>query len=277
MRPTTGFSLSPGGLLLPYHVGALEALEYNQQLLDTTPIAGSSAGAIAVAANACGVSGPQVLESTAKISDECEAQGGTKGRLLGHLRSALNELLSEEELERLQDRPGSVTVAYQQVLPLYRSVHQSTFEDVEDLINAVCHSSTFPFFTTNWPAALDTSSRGPRLVMDGFFAVPRERFGCPDFEVAGVEKVNREVLISVFPQEKIGLEACGPENCISPAYQEGVGQMENLLRLATQSATRKEYAEIYEAGYKDAERWCLEHAQSMPSLDRTESESSVLN
>ena len=40
-----GYSLSPGGLLLPYHLGALDALQYHHFLDDTTPIAGSSAGA----------------------------------------------------------------------------------------------------------------------------------------------------------------------------------------------------------------------------------------
>lgn len=39
-----GYSLSPGGLLLPYHLGALDALQYCRFLDDTTPIAGSSAG-----------------------------------------------------------------------------------------------------------------------------------------------------------------------------------------------------------------------------------------
>lgn len=39
-----GYSLSPGGLLLPYHLGVLDALKYHRFLDDTSPIAGSSAG-----------------------------------------------------------------------------------------------------------------------------------------------------------------------------------------------------------------------------------------
>lgn len=263
---TTGFSLSPGGLLLPYHIGALEALEYNQQLTATTPIAGSSAGSIAVAAHGCGIDGPRVMEATAQIADECQAQGGTRGRLLPKLRNALDGLVTPEAFEQLQNRPGSVTVAYRQVLPRYRSMHQNEFEDKADLVNAICHSSTFPFFTTNWPVALDTSKRIPRLAMDGFFAVPRERFGCPDFEQAGVT-VDRTVMISVFPQDRIGMDACQVEDCISPQSRPGLGQMENLLRLATQAATRKEYAQVYEAGYQDAEQWCRNHAEAKASVD----------
>jgi hypothetical protein len=45
-----GFSLSPGGLLLPYHLGVLDALQYHSFLDDTTPIAGSSAGTCIVVA-----------------------------------------------------------------------------------------------------------------------------------------------------------------------------------------------------------------------------------
>lgn len=68
---TTGFSLSPGGLLLPYHMGVLEAMEYNQVLTVDSPLAGASAGGIAVAAHACGISGPQVLEATVAIAEDC--------------------------------------------------------------------------------------------------------------------------------------------------------------------------------------------------------------
>jgi hypothetical protein len=260
--PTTGFSFSPGGLLLPYHVGALEALVHNDQITPQTPLAGSSAGSIAVAAHACGVDGPQVLATTAKIAQACAAQGGARGRLLGPLRAALNEIIQEEEYQRFVDRPGAVAVAYQEVLPFFRSRHQAVFEDRDDLVNAICHSSSFPFFTSNWPCVLDTSQRIPRLVVDGFFAVPRERFGCPDFElVPGATQVDRTVMISVFPRDKIQMNACAPQDCISPE-DKGDGQLQNLLKLATQSATRQEYAAIYEAGWKDAERWCQEHANS---------------
>lgn len=247
---------------MPYHIGALEALTYNGQIQPDTPIAGSSAGSIAVAAHACGVSGPKVLEATIQIAEECEALGGARGRLLPRLRAALEELLDDVEFERLQARPGDVAIAYQEVLPLYRSRHQTTFADKTDLVNAICHSSTFPFFTTNWPVALDTSSRVPRLVMDGFFAVPRERFGCPDFELAGVD-VDRTVMISVFPKDTIKLNAASERDCISPPHKGGK-QLETLFRIATKSTTtRKEYNDIYEAGWKDAERWCSrDHADA---------------
>lgn len=267
---STGFSFSPGGLLLPYHVGALEALVHHQQVTPETPLAGSSAGSIAVAAHACGLDGSQVLQVTATIAEECAAQGGARGRLLGHLRSALNQLIQPEQYQRLVDRPGTVAVAYQEVLPFFRSCHQSVFDDREDLVNAICHSSSFPFFTTPWPCVLDTSRRIPRLVVDGFFAVPRERCGCPDFDLVQAggasSNVDRTVMISVFPRDKIGMQACAPQDCISPE-DKGDGQLQNLLRLATQPATRQDYAAIYEDGWKDAERWCREHANAKQQDD----------
>ncbi|CAB9503218.1 Patatin-like phospholipase domain containing [Seminavis robusta] len=293
MRPattTTGFSLSPGGLLLPYHMGALEALEHHQQLdLDQTPLAGSSAGSIAVAAMACGIRGPQVLEATSQIADECTQEGGTRGRLLGKLRTTLNELITDEHFQVLQERP--IVIAHQQVLPTWTSRHETSFASRQDLIQAICHSSSFPFFTTNWPCVLDTSRRGrvPRLVVDGFFAVPRERFGCPDFALAHEQQsssnnnkdttafaaVDRTVFISVFPRDKIGIDAADPEDCISPAYR-GVDQMQNLLRLATQSASRQEYAAVYEDGWKDAEQWC-QRQQEQTLVQEEDSATTALN
>jgi hypothetical protein len=239
-------------------MGALASLSYNNHITQDTPIAGSSAGGIAVAAHACGIDPRRVLDSTIEISDECLELGGTQGRLLPQLRGKLNEIILEQEFGQLQERPGEVVVAYREVFPNFRSMHQTDFANREDLVNAICHSSSFPFFTTNWPVALDTSQRIPRLVVDGFFAVPRGRFGCPDFEKAGVS-VDRTVCISVFPQEKIKLDACAAEDCISPLVEDG-SQMETLLRLAMQSSSRKELTKIYEAGWEDAERWSRQHA-----------------
>lgn len=255
---TTGFSLSPGGLLLPYHVGALDALKYHNHLTEDTPIAGSSAGGIAVAAHACGIDGRRVLDSTIEISDECMELGGTQGRLLLQLRGKLDQMVHHDNFVQLQERPGKVAIAYRELFPNFRSMHQTDFVDRDDLVNAICHSSSFPFFSINWPVALDTSRRIPRLVVDGYFAVPRERFGCPDFEKAGL-KVDRTVMISVFPQDKIKLDACSVQDCISPLAEEGP-QMERLLRLAMQASSREELTKIYESGWEDAERWIREHA-----------------
>lgn len=251
--------MSPGGLLLPYHLGALDALEYYNALdRNRGHLAGSSAGAIAVAAKACAMDSKQVLENTIALSDACQAMGGARGRLLPLLQEQLDANIGPAEWEALQARSGLSGVAYREIFPRYRPVLQTEFEDKSDLIRAVCNSSMFPFFATRWPCSLDTSKRRPRLVVDGYFTVPRERFGCPEFEQAGLA-VDREVLICPFPQDRIRLTAVDPAHCISPPVVHGVGQMVRLFRLATESSSREELTALYDAGFADTEAWCIEH------------------
>lgn len=251
----TGFSLSPGGLLLPYHLGCLDSLRYHRLLEDSTPITGSSAGAIAAAVEGCGIPSRTVVDATIAISERCQLLGGARGRLLPLLRQELSQTIREEEHLRLLERPGPTVIAYQELFPSQRSVLQCKFDDCEDLIQAVCNSSMFPFFSSNFPCSLDISKGFPRLVVDGFFTVPRDRFGCPDFEAAGVH-VDRTVAVSVFPREVIGASAFADSNCICPELQEDMdGQMTRLLRLATQPSSAIELNGLYESGWIDAEQW----------------------
>jgi hypothetical protein len=252
----TGFSLSPGGLLLPYSLGVLDSLQYNGFLDRKTPIAGSSAGAIATASHACNLDSRLILDATIRMSDRCMELGGARGRLLPLLRAELETFIQDEQFEALQEREGETVIAFQEVLPFNRPIHQTVFKDRNDLTNAVCYSSHFPFFTSNSPAAIDTSGRFPRIVVDGFFTVPRSRFGCPDFELANVH-VDRTVGISAFPKEAFGIDAFASEDFISPTLEDEDGnQVQNLLRLATQASSAKELTQLFESGWADAERWC---------------------
>jgi hypothetical protein len=52
---TSFFLRHSGGLLFPWHIGALAGLTYHNVLDDSNPLAGSSAGAIAVASHGAGV------------------------------------------------------------------------------------------------------------------------------------------------------------------------------------------------------------------------------
>lgn len=261
---TLGFSIAPGGLLLPYHLGALDALDYHRVLSENTPIAGSSAGSIAVAAKACSMDSKQVLENTIALSDACRAMGGVAGRILPLVREQLEAHIGPNEWEAFQSRPGISGVAYKELLPRYRPILQTEFEDKSDLINAVCHSSSFPFFGTLWPCSLDTSGKMPRLVVDGFFNVPRERFGCPEFELADVS-VDRTVVICPYPQESICLTAVDPVDCICPTKQ-GSEQFGRLFRIATEPSSREKLTELYDAGFTDAEAWCHTHLAKESAL-----------
>jgi hypothetical protein len=217
------------------------------------------------------------------------------------LQDQLHQLIGEEQFEHLQEREGSVGIAYRELFPYNRPIVETNFETACDLKRAVCHSSTFPFFTTNWPVALDWTSKKttsnsspstkldteseeqeeettsaimtekstlttsrfvdfnalPRVVVDGFFTVPRARFGCPDFDkMMPNAQVDRTICVSVFPQDLVGLTAVSRDDCISPQYASAADDLQRLLRLATQASSAKELTQVYEDGWKDAERWC---------------------
>jgi hypothetical protein len=250
------YALSPGGLLLPYHLGALASLEYHKRLGPDNIVGGSSAGAIATMVHGCGLRKQDILETTITVSDQCEALGGARGRLLPLLERQMETLVGPEEFLHLQEE-RDVGIAYTQVFPSKQSYLQTEFANRQDLFRAVSFSCMFPFFATNWPCALDTSQGGvlPRLMVDGFFSVPRDRFGCPDFE----DQADRTVAISVFPKDQIQLDAFEAQNCISPSTEDI--SLEDLFRIATQASSREELTKVYDLGFQDAERWCYEEAQ----------------
>lgn len=150
---------------------------------------------------------------------------------------------------------------------------QTTFETREDLFRSVGYSCMFPFFTTNFPCIIDFgNSRNsrkinsklklPRFLMDGYFTVPREQFGCPILEDvfpnAGVE---RTVAISCIPQDYFGMDTVFDQdgnNLISINDDDGEPPLStpDIFRIATQSTSRKELTDLFERGYRDAEQWC---------------------
>ena len=278
-----GLSLSPGGLLFPYHLGVLDGLAHHNVLTDSTALAGASAGAIAVACHACGLDSHDMLKATAELSTDCYGNGsqksgggsGSSGLVQG-LRGQMNERIQDIHFDRLQKRTGLVGIAYQELLPRFGPVLQTSFESAGDLTEAVCHSSSFPFFSIPSPFGIDTRKDIPRLVVDGFFTVPRERFGCPDFAQAEVSdeshrtetdqignreqlELDRTICISCFPQDVIGLTAVSDRDCISPAMSSGKveEQMKTLFQVATQpqSSGFSTYLQFYENGLRDAEAW----------------------
>lgn len=179
-----GFSFSPGGLLLPYHLGILASLSQHGHLTFETPLAGSSAGAIAVAAHAAGVDSRTALEAAIRVSTQCHPGVVATGRLLPLLRSALDDVLPLQAHEMLNHRAGPVALAYREVFPRNRSVLQTRFATRESLMDAICDSSMFPYFLTNQPVRLVQRPGRilPRMVVDGVFACAAERIGCPDFD-----------------------------------------------------------------------------------------------
>lgn len=256
-----GFSLSPGGLLLPYHLGALASLSDQGYLHESkTPLAGSSAGAIAVASQASGVPSLTALEASIRVSNKLlenpffVATGG----LLPSLRKELDQLLDPEAHLILNKREGAVALAHRELFPRNRSVLQTKFTTRNCLLDAICDSSMFPYFLTNQPVRM-VRRHGrmlPRMVVDGVFACPFQRLGCPDFSEIPSEQVDRTVMISVFPTEFLSLATTIQQDLIGPALEENmVGQASRLVRMAVHSSTRSELLGLYQEGYLDAEMW----------------------
>jgi hypothetical protein len=173
------------------------------------------------------------------------------------LRSQLADVVDDDGYQAASTR-GNFCIAYRQVFPTVKAIHQTDFSNAQELRDAVSHSSTFPFFVTNWPVALDTTGTYKAYV-DGFFAEPRDRMGCPSFEnTGGAIEVDRTVGVCVFPRELVGWTAFDPQDCICPEINpdDPVGQLTELLALATQPSPASEHRRVYESGYMDAERWC---------------------
>jgi hypothetical protein len=294
-----GFSFSPGGLLLPYHMGVADCL-IKEKYIDPseTLIAGSSAGSIATMAIGCGLDPIRGLEGTISISDRCLNAGKpARGNLLPLLEEQMEALVGFEEFEFLQsrrkernshnndDKTGTgMALAYREVFPQRKSYFQTKFENREELFRSVRYSCMFPFFTTNFPCLLDmepvttptnTNNIGdrlplPRLLMDGYFSVPRPQFGCPilqdEFPDSGVK---RTVAITCIPQEIFGMkEVFGSKlsskqnnnnNLISindSCEETNPLSTVDIFRIATKPTSRKELTDLFERGYRDAELWC---------------------
>ena len=285
-----GFTLSPGGLLLPYHSGALAALDFHGLLKPQTHISGASAGSIACMAHGCGIPSEKVLEATIQVSDECERQGGARGRLLPLLKAQMDQLIFDQEMQSIRHRPGTVGLAYHEVFPKRQShiftQHLLPENEAElssigknQLITAVSASCSFPFFATNLPCYFDwesssssSSSSGvswmPRVLVDGFFSTPRSRFGCPEIFPAEPSDADhgtatadgdflQEVAIIPFPRDSMNITAFDDTNCIS--YNRPISE---IFRLATQATSRAELTKVYEDGYRDAEDWALSRKSS---------------
>lgn len=131
-----GFSLSPGGLLLPYHLGILDGLQHKQWLTRQTAIAGASAGAIAVATNACAMNSKLILEDTIAIADACREMGSARGNLLPLLREKLEHHIDDDRFSEYEQRPGAAVVV--------RLVYHDIFLFVLYLHFLLCLTTLFP-------------------------------------------------------------------------------------------------------------------------------------
>ena len=100
------------------------------------------------------------------------------------LRHEMDEILPKDAHHVINERQGLTVLAHRELYPTPRSRLVTQFDTRECLMDAVCDSSMFPFFTSNKlaRAVRRRNEKYQRLVVDGIFAVSPERLGCPDFD-----------------------------------------------------------------------------------------------
>ncbi|KAF9685041.1 hypothetical protein SADUNF_Sadunf03G0013100 [Salix dunnii] len=90
-----GFCFSAAGLLFPYHLGVAHLLIEKGYIKETTPLAGSSAGAIVCAVIASGAGMQEALTATKVLAEDCRLRG-TAFRLGAVLRDVLEKFLPDD-------------------------------------------------------------------------------------------------------------------------------------------------------------------------------------
>ncbi|KAG6651942.1 hypothetical protein CIPAW_06G148500 [Carya illinoinensis] len=232
-----GFSFSAAGLLFPYHLGVAQFLIEKGYIKETTPLAGSSAGAIVCAVIASGATMQEALKATKILAEDCRNRG-TAFRLGAVLRDVLYNFLPDDAHIRSS---GRVRVAVTQILWRPRGLLVDQYDSKEDLINAVFTSSFIPGYLAPRPATLFRN----RLCIDGGLTL----FMPPT-------SAAQTVRVCAFPASRLGLQGigispdCNPENRASPR---------ELFNWALEPAEDYVLDRLFELGYQDAAVWAEEN------------------
>ncbi|KAL4383099.1 hypothetical protein GQ457_15G027760 [Hibiscus cannabinus] len=228
-----GFSFSGGGFLLPYHLGVAQFLIEKGYIKETTPLAGSSAGAIVCAVIASGATMDEALKVGKILGNDC-LLNGTAFRLGVALRDLLDKHLPDDTHIKSS---GRIRVAITQILWRPRGLLVDQFDSKEDLINAVVASSFIPGYLAPRPATIFRN----RLCLDGgltLFLPPTS--------------ASKTVRVCAFPASRFGLQGveispdCNPEN--RPTGRE-------LFNWAREPGDDEVFDRLFELGYLDAAVW----------------------
>lgn len=228
-----GFSFSAAGLLFPYHLGVAQFLLEKGYIKETTPLAGSSAGAIVCAVIAAGRSMRDALQDTKVLAEDCRLRG-TAFRLGAVLRVVLEKVLPDDIHLRCN---GRVRVAVTQIVWRPKGLLIDQFDSKEDLINALLTSSFIPGYLAPRPATLFRN----RLCIDGGLTLFMPPTCAP-----------QTVRICAFPASTLRLQGidvspdCNPENRLSTRQ---------LFNWALEPADDAMLDKLFKWGYLDAAVW----------------------
>ncbi|XP_064997889.1 uncharacterized protein LOC135632929 isoform X1 [Musa acuminata AAA Group] len=232
-----GFSFSAAGLLFPYHLGVAQFLLEKGYIKETTPLAGSSAGAVVCVVIASGKTMQEALMATKILAEDCRLKG-TAFRLGAVLRDVLNDFLPDDVHTRSS---GRIRVAITQLLWRPKGLLVDQFDSKEDLINAVFTSSFIPGYLAPRPATIYRN----RLCIDGGLTLFIPPTSAPN-----------TVRVCAFPASRLGLKGtgispdCNPENRATPRQ---------LFNWALEPADDHILDELYELGYLDASVWAKQN------------------
>nr|GME08981.1 patatin-like phospholipase domain-containing protein 2 isoform X1 [Ipomoea batatas]GME08984.1 patatin-like phospholipase domain-containing protein 2 isoform X1 [Ipomoea batatas]GME19549.1 patatin-like phospholipase domain-containing protein 2 isoform X1 [Ipomoea batatas] len=258
-----GFSFSAAGLLFPYHLGVSQFLIEKGYIKDTTPLAGSSAGAIVCATIASGSSMQEALQATKELAKDCRLKG-TAFRLGAVLRNILIETLPDDIHIRSNGRVRSksklfslldfsykfdlsflpsvdsiafIVVAVTEILWRPRGLLVDQFDSKEDLINAVITSSFIPGYLAPRPVTMFRN----RVCIDGGLTLFMPPTSAPE-----------TVRVCAFPASRLGLRGIG----ISPdCNPENRATARQLFNWALEPAEDDILDMLFELGYADAAVW----------------------
>ncbi|CAE5959114.1 unnamed protein product [Arabidopsis arenosa] len=228
-----GFSFSAAGLLFPYHLGVAQLLIEKGYIKETTPLAGSSAGAIVCAVITSGATMREALEATKELAYDCR-RNGTAFRLGAVLRESMERLLPDDIHIRSN---GRIRVAITQVFWRPRGLLVDQFDSKSDLIDAVFTSSFIPGYLAPRPATMFRN----RLCVDGGLTL----FMPP----TAAAKTVRVCAFSASNFKLKGIEICPDCNPLNRATSR------QLLNWALEPAEDEVLEKLFELGYADAATW----------------------
>ena len=244
-----GLTFSPGGFLFPYYVGVAYELQRLGHLTASTPLGGSSAGAIVSASVACGLSEADVRQCLSRFLGA--ARAGAPLNLA--LREQLGRILPDDAPQKAREH--GLTLAYLEVWPRPLTRHLVTsWASKQDLIDVIVASSNWPLFTSRWPF---TKCRGAWAI-DGFFAVATSRFGCPPIDAERV--VGCTCLPSVQLDDFCEEDLIQPGTC---GFELPSGQMATARwwGWSVVPATDEEIDQLIEVGRAHAALWVSRQVQ----------------
>lgn len=247
--PPLGFRFSPGAFLFPYYIGVLQALRDEELLLPSSPLAGSSAGAICVVCEAAGLRSDKLL-SLCEQTFARSLEAGVVGSVEGVLRDVLERELPADVAEACAGRVG---VGVTRLLPPQKLV-VSDFSSKADVIEAVIASSFIPGYMRVAPF---TTLRG-RAHIDGYFSSFLPDLPSPAKRVVSVSCFNPTAATLLHSLRPPSLDI--QPGIVERLQRDGRGAGSKMSSTAwnlTVAAvpTPSEIVPMYEAGLSDARAW----------------------